>query len=141
MAKFCCKHCGMITDNPEIEAFFDLADQHYYKVTCPICLQETRFTRPEPFPTDTPRTKERVIKVSYEEASKWAQDSIVRNVKAQIDEAYRADPTIIHRLLFPLGIYSGLGGGLERAINDERDQVYASEDQRTMAGHIRVDYF
>ncbi len=94
MSKFCCKHCGMITDNPEIVPHPDkdkfyrerekerdnlfcamgneddlrllyinslrathidnmLRLKYNHSITCPICLDEPRFWREEPFPTDT----------------------------------------------------------------------------------------
>ncbi len=92
MNRFCCKHCGMITDNPEIvphpdkdkefriiednmearaeslvncftgrsrwqEAWFEtqasiLKFKYNHSITCPVCQNETRFWREQPFPTD-----------------------------------------------------------------------------------------
>lgn len=78
MLKFCCKHCGMIADNPTIIPHPDkdkefreykkriaewvekgqripgvyLVDMYNHSITCPVCLNETRFWRDEPFPTD-----------------------------------------------------------------------------------------
>lgn len=87
--QFCCKHCGCITDNPEIvphpdktiyylELFTnyekawkqtpelghfalmvwqfnnnrfeaELRDKYNHSITCPVCLNETRFWREAPF--------------------------------------------------------------------------------------------
>ncbi len=67
MPKFHCKHCGMITDNPVIDPHLErndmfrepisarikLSGEYYnYSITCPVCENETRFWREEPFPTD-----------------------------------------------------------------------------------------
>lgn len=89
--QFCCKHCGMITDNPTIvphpdkDAYFRNLEKHHssylkkvecpishytiivydllfvelqgrynHSITCPVCLNETRFWREKPFPTDVP---------------------------------------------------------------------------------------
>lgn len=80
MPKWCCKHCGMITDEPEIKPlpdkdkeFREMArpgdyyvsrgrlvpgvyavggDRYNHSITCPVCLNETRFWREEPFPAD-----------------------------------------------------------------------------------------
>lgn len=102
--RFCCKFCGVITDNPEIvphpetekeifnaiselraqidairnvhekvreghdirldelavlyshldEAKKSLVAKYNYSITCPVCQNETRFWRDEPFPTDKP---------------------------------------------------------------------------------------
>jgi len=71
---FVCKFCGMITDNPIIvpqpekdkeyrnflksskpKAISYILDARYnHSITCPVCLNETRFWRSEPFPTDVP---------------------------------------------------------------------------------------
>ena len=76
MNRFVCRHCGMITDNPEIvphpqegeryrtllkfaiknnllkgaEAIMEA--RFNYGLMCAVCLNETRFWRDEPFPTD-----------------------------------------------------------------------------------------
>ena len=86
--KWLCKHCGMITDNPDITAHLDkdkeyreigkklqaecpsperhwsrlslelygsiYKDKYNHSITCPVCLNETRFWRDKPFPTDEP---------------------------------------------------------------------------------------
>lgn len=83
MNRFCCRNCGMITDNPEIipnpkadkeykrlaTRYFhaslcrrlrgifsnediDLIFRYNYSITCPVCENETRFWREEPFPAD-----------------------------------------------------------------------------------------
>lgn len=54
MPNFVCKHCGMITENPEIVPFFSISSRHFFKITCPVCLNETRFWRDELFPADKP---------------------------------------------------------------------------------------
>ncbi|KKM72352.1 hypothetical protein LCGC14_1421410 [marine sediment metagenome] len=86
MPRFHCKHCGIISDGPEIvphpdkdaeyreiaesirplyskakgHCFFSalviemketqLAGRYNHSITCPICLNETRFWRESPFP-------------------------------------------------------------------------------------------
>ena len=57
MPKFCCRHCGMITEDPtivpcELCAKEESPSPMHYSITCPVCLGRTDFTRPEPFPTD-----------------------------------------------------------------------------------------
>ena len=74
-----CRHCGMITDNPTIvphpdkdKEFREMQDKaneylskgirvpgvyitegkYNHSITCPVCENETRFWRDEPFPTD-----------------------------------------------------------------------------------------
>ena len=81
MPKLCCKHCGMITDNPEItphperdKLFREMQEKaneyllkgdrvpgvyiiearYNYSITCPVCENETRFWRDKPFPVDVP---------------------------------------------------------------------------------------
>ena len=76
MNRFCCKHCGMITDEPTIvphpdkdaeyrdkmshykgkpSAFFLINTPPYnHSITCPVCENETRFWRDKPFPSDIP---------------------------------------------------------------------------------------
>ena len=65
MPNFCCKHCGMITDEPEIVSHPDkdviyrdkkdfasiMKSRYNHSITCPVCQNETRFWRDEPFPT------------------------------------------------------------------------------------------
>ena len=51
MNRFCCKHCGMITDNPKIKYLGVFDGDYTYSTTCPVCLGVTQVTRPEPFPT------------------------------------------------------------------------------------------
>ena len=54
MPKFICKHCGMITDNPDIVLVEMENYQYKYGIMCPVCLGEIFFWRKEPFPTDEP---------------------------------------------------------------------------------------
>lgn len=95
MNRFCCKFCGMITDNPEIVPhpdkdkeyreigeklhkqgpspekywtslsyeMYEASYSHKYNhsITCPVCLNETRFWRDEPFPTDKPSPVDKVM--------------------------------------------------------------------------------
>lgn len=91
MRKFVCKHCGMITENPEIvphpdrdKEFREIlriareyeakgkpvpgvyrVKEYNYSITCPVCLNETRFWRDEPFPTDTLTIEEQQAKLDY----------------------------------------------------------------------------
>jgi len=53
MPSFCCKHCGMINKKPKITSreVSEGAWAYQYEIQCPICLNHTIFTRPEPFPT------------------------------------------------------------------------------------------
>lgn len=74
MPHFHCKHCGIVSDDPEIIPLPE-EDEHYrklialyppyggsvrhyldhpqpfnHKIICPVCLNETRFWRETPFP-------------------------------------------------------------------------------------------
>ncbi len=70
--QFVCHNCGMITDDPEIvphperstmyrkpfSTRFLLSGVVYnHSITCPVCLNETRFWRDIPFPVDVPINK------------------------------------------------------------------------------------
>jgi len=70
MPRFVCKHCGMISERPEIHVdgisigwlregvtapMPTGNDTHHFHIECPVCLGRTDFTRPESFPIDIPR--------------------------------------------------------------------------------------
>ena len=57
MPKFCCRHCGCITDNPNIESVGGTNLKYNYLITCPVCLKNTYFWRDKPFPTDKLKSK------------------------------------------------------------------------------------
>lgn len=89
-SQFCCRHCGMVTDNPEIvphpeadKQFREFLEEHKgdwqssdgatryaygnvikekynHSITCPVCENATRFWRDKPFPTDTMTNKEKL---------------------------------------------------------------------------------
>ena len=66
MPKFLCRHCGIITDDPEIvphresdefyRSWFDTLPRGCYNhsITCPVCLGITYFWRESRFPVDDP---------------------------------------------------------------------------------------
>ena len=56
MPKFVCKYCGMIAEDPIIESreVSEGVWAYQYEIKCPVCLNHTIFTRPEPFPSDQP---------------------------------------------------------------------------------------
>jgi len=73
MRKFCCKHCGIISDNPIIvpqptfDAYcreHDIYPRFNYVITCPVCENETRFWRENHYPTDKPSDEDSGVDLS-----------------------------------------------------------------------------